>query len=57
MVTEQKMDNTGLTNLIGEQSKLAMQLSPDAASMAQQFMGTEESSGGLTGLLKKLLKV
>jgi hypothetical protein len=57
MVTEQKMDNAGLTNLLGEQSKLAMQSSPEAASMAQQFIGTQESRGGLTGLLKKLLKV
>ncbi len=57
MVTQQKMDSAGLTSLLGEQSKLAMQSSPEAASMAKQFLGAQESSGGLTGLLKKLLKV
>ena len=54
--SEQKMDSAGLNNLLAEQSKLAMQSSPEAASMAKEFMDTEESSGGLSGLLKKLLK-
>ena len=57
MFTTQKMDTAGLTTLLGEQSKLAMQSSPEAASMAKEFMGAQESTGGLTGLLKKLLKI
>ncbi|MBN1454752.1 MAG: DUF937 domain-containing protein [Methanomicrobia archaeon] len=57
MVTQKEMGNAELTTVLGEQSKLAMQSSPEAASMAKEFMGTQERSGGLSGLLKKLLKV
>ncbi|MGC9444145.1 MAG: DUF937 domain-containing protein [Candidatus Methanospirareceae archaeon] len=54
--TQQKMDSAGLTNLLEEESKLALKSSPEVASMAEEFMGKQEESGGLTGLLKKLLK-
>jgi len=57
MVTQKKMDTAGLTTLLGEESKLAMQSSPEAASMAKEFLGAQEGTGGLAGLLKKLLKV
>ena len=56
MVTQQKMGSAELTTVLGEQSKQAMQSSPEAASIAKEFMDTQESSGGLSGLLKKLLK-
>lgn len=57
MVAQQKMDTAGLTSLLGEESKLALQSSPEAAGMAKEFLGEQESSGGLTGLLKKVLKI
>jgi hypothetical protein len=47
------VDQNGLTSLLGEQSKLAMQASPDAASLAKQFL-TPQESGGIMGFLKKL---
>jgi len=70
MVVSQKMDAKSLTSLLGDQSKLALAASPDAAALAKQFLGTAvssavstatvaaavpESSGGIMGFLKKLL--
>jgi hypothetical protein len=55
MFVSQKMDTKSLTTLLGDQSKMAMQASPDAAAMAQQMMGAQESSGGVSGILKKVL--
>ena len=55
MFVSQKMDTKSLTTLLGDQSKMAMQASPDAAAMAQQLMGAQESSGGVSGILKKVL--
>jgi hypothetical protein len=61
MFVSQKMDTKNLTSLLGDQSKLAMTESPDAAVLAKQFLGTAavaaavpESSGGIGGFLKKL---
>jgi hypothetical protein len=61
MVVSQKMDAAGLTSLLGDQSRLAMAASPDAAALAKQFLGTAavsaavpQSAGGISGLLKKL---
>ena len=52
MFVSQKMDTKSLTTLLGDQSKLAMQASPDAAAMAKELLGaTDEKSGGI---LKKL---
>ena len=53
MVVSQKMDAAGLTSLLGDQSRLAMAASPDAAAMAQQLLETQAGSGGISGLLKK----
>ena len=53
MFTEQKMDQRGLS-FLGEQSKMVMQSSPDAAAIAKQFFPTEEKSSGIMGWLKKL---
>ena len=52
MFVSQKMDTKSLTSLLGDQSKMALAASPDAAGMAQQLMGaTDEKS---SGILKKL---
>ncbi len=56
MFVSQKMDTKGITSLLGDQSKLAMAASPDAAALAKQFLTTAapESSGGIMGFIKKL---
>ena len=55
MFVSQKMDTKSLTSLLGDQSKVALQSSPEAAGMAKQLMGAPESSGGISGILKKVL--
>ena len=55
MFVQQKMDTKSLTGLLGDQSKMALQASPDAAAMAKQLIGAQESSGGISGILKKVL--
>jgi hypothetical protein len=55
MFVSQKMDTKSLTSLLGDQSKVALQASPEAAGMAKQLMGAQESSGGISGILKKVL--
>ncbi|HQA81303.1 MAG: DUF937 domain-containing protein [Methanoregulaceae archaeon] len=49
----QSMDQQGLAGMLGEQSKMAMQSSPEAAGMAKNLMGEvkKEKSGGF---LKRL---
>ena len=54
MFTEQKMDLKSLSSLLGEQSKMEMQSSPEAANIAKQFLGTTEKSSGIIDKLKKL---
>lgn len=56
MFVSQKMDAAGLTSLLGDQSKMALAGSPDAAAMAQQLLGAQAGgSGGVSGILKKFL--
>ncbi|HJX55373.1 MAG TPA: DUF937 domain-containing protein [Methanoregula sp.] len=55
MFVQQKMDTKSLTGLLGDQSKMALQASPDAAAMSKQLMGAQETSGGIGGILKKVL--
>jgi hypothetical protein len=55
MFAGQKMDQKGLTSLLGEQSKMAMQSSPEAADMARQLMGAQQDTAGVTGIFKKFL--
>src|SRR5512136_1711948 len=45
MFVQQKMDAAGLTSLLGDQSKMALAGSPDAAAMAQQLLGAQAGSG------------
>ena len=55
MFVSQKMDTKSLTTLLGDQSRMAMQASPDTAAMAKQMIGDKASSGGVSGILKKVL--
>jgi OOP family OmpA-OmpF porin len=55
MFVSQKMDAAGLTSLLTDQSKMALAGSPDAAAMAQQLLGTQAGSGGISGILKKFI--
>lgn len=57
MFVGQKMDAAGLTSLLGDQSRMAMAASPDAAALATQFLGAAApaGSGGIGGFLKKLV--
>ncbi len=54
MFAGQKMDQKGLTSLIGDQSKMAMQSSPDAANMAKQMLGSQQETAKATGFFKKI---
>ncbi|NTV00521.1 MAG: DUF937 domain-containing protein [Methanoregulaceae archaeon] len=54
MFAGKKMDQQGLTTLLGEQSKMAIQSSPDAANMAKQVLGSQPEAAGASGMLKKL---
>ena len=55
MSMQKNMDPKGLSNLLGDQSKMAMQSSPDAANLAKQLLTAQEGSGGIMGMLKKLM--
>ncbi len=55
MSAEQNMDSKGLPNFLGNQSKSAMQSSPEAANMAKQLLSIQEGSGGIMGMQRKLL--
>ena len=50
-----QVDQKGLTNLLGEQSKMAMQSSPDAARIAKQMLGSQKDTAGVSGAFKKFL--
>ncbi len=52
----QKMDQKGLTDMLGEQSKLALQSSPDAASLAKDLLGGQAESSGFLGSVMKIFK-
>jgi hypothetical protein len=50
------MGTKDLSKLLGEQSKMAMSNSPDAAGFMKELFTSQQSSGGLIGLIKKLIK-
>lgn len=50
------MDKSGLTSLLGEQSKMAMQSSPEVANIAQQLLTSQGGSGGIMNTIKNLFK-
>lgn len=43
---EQKLDATGLSSFLGTQSKIAMDSSPDAASITKELLGTTSTATG-----------
>jgi hypothetical protein len=55
MAGGKQMDQQDLTGLLGEQSKMAMQSSPDAATMATQLLGSQKDTAGVSGIFKKFL--
>jgi hypothetical protein len=57
MVVQQKMDTKNLTSVLGDHAKMALQSSPEAASIAQQLPAAQESAGGISGILKKTLNI
>jgi hypothetical protein len=54
---KQNMGSNDLSKLLGEQSKMAMSASPDAAGIMKELLASQEGSGGLMGLIKKLTKI
>jgi hypothetical protein len=54
MFAGKKVDQQGLTSMLGEQSKMAMQSSPEAASMANELAGAQTEVAGASGFVKKL---
>jgi len=55
MFTQQKMDTNGRTKYPVKQFKMAMQSSPEVATIATQLQGGQEDSGGIVGT--KLMKM
>jgi hypothetical protein len=56
MLSGKKVDQAALVSHLGDQSKMAMQSSPEAAKLASQLQADQEETGGIMGMLKKLLK-
>jgi hypothetical protein len=57
MFTEQKMDAKGLTAFLGDQSKMAMDGSPEAADITKQLQAAaQQGGGGFWAKLKRLFK-
>ncbi len=54
-VVQKNMDSNSLTGLLADHSQAALQSSPDAASIVQQLQTSQESGGGISGILKKVL--
>jgi hypothetical protein len=53
---KQNMGSGDLSKLLGEQSKMAMSASPDAAGVMKELFASQQGGGGLTGLIKKFIK-
>lgn len=53
---KQNMGSNDLSKLLGEQSKIAMSSSPDAAGAIKELFASDESSGGFMSSIKKLIK-
>ena len=56
MFAGKKMDQQGLTSLLGEQSKMALQSSPEAANMAKQLMSAPKETAKKAGFFKRLFE-
>lgn len=53
---KQNIGPSDLSNLLGEQSKMAMSASPDAAGVMKELFTSQGSSSGLMGAIKKMFK-
>jgi hypothetical protein len=52
----QSLGPNDLSQLLGDQSKMAMAASPNAAGVMNELFASQQSSGGLMGLIKKFIK-
>jgi len=52
----QSMGTNDLSKLLGEQSKMAMSASPDAAGVMKELLASQEGGSGIMGLIKKMFK-
>lgn len=52
----QSLGPNDLSKLLGDQSKLAMAASPDAAGVMNELFASQQSSDGLKGMIKKFMK-
>lgn len=50
------MGSDDLSKLLGEQSKMALSASPDAARLMKDLFTSQQSSGGLMELIRKFMK-
>jgi hypothetical protein len=55
MSVQQNVDPKNLSGILADQSKAALQSSPEAAMIAQQLPALQGSSGGIPGIFKKIL--
>jgi hypothetical protein len=55
MFTGQNVDKNKLAGVLADQSKAALQSSPEPAGLVQHLPVTAESTGAVTGLFKKML--
>lgn len=54
---KQNIGQGDLSKLLGDQSKMAMASSPDAAGVMNEVFTSEKGKGGLMGSLKKFMKI
>lgn len=54
---KQTMGQGDLSKLLGDQSKMAMASSPDAAGVMNEMFASEQGKSGLMGSLKKFMKI
>jgi hypothetical protein len=55
MFAQQNVDKNKLPGVLADQSKAALQSSPEAASLVQHLPAAPEKTGGFSGLFKKVL--
>jgi len=54
--SKQNLAQEDLSKFLGEQSEMAISTSPDAAGVMKGLFTSQQSGGGLMGLIKKFLK-
>lgn len=53
---KENLGSNDLSKLLGEQSKMAMSSSPEAAGAMKELFASSQGGGGLMGLIKKFMK-